>query len=46
MVDAELGKEVKKIPVIEPMIPKKIFMEHENTSDLENSLLVKIFKFK
>ena len=46
MVEAELGKDVKKVPVIEPVIPKRIFTEHDVASGLENSLLVEIFNFQ
>ncbi|RFU25849.1 hypothetical protein B7463_g10485, partial [Scytalidium lignicola] len=45
MLDAELEKEVKKIPVIEYEIPKKIFMKHEVDSGMEDSLLVKLWDF-
>lgn len=45
MLDAELEKEVKKIPVVEYQIPKKIFMPHEAGSAVEDSLLVKLWQF-
>jgi len=45
MLEAELDKEVKKIPVIEYEIPKKIFTKHEVDSGLEDSLLVKLWDF-
>jgi U3 small nucleolar RNA-associated protein 19 len=45
MLEAELSKEVKKIPVVEYEIPKKIFMKHDAESGIENSLLVKLWDF-
>lgn len=45
MLDAELSKEVKKAPVVEFEIPKKIFMKHDIGSNVEDSLLVKLWKF-
>lgn len=45
MLEAELGKDIKKAPVIEYEIPKKIFTKHEAESGLEDSLLVKLWDF-
>jgi U3 small nucleolar RNA-associated protein 19 len=45
MLEAELSKEVKKIPVVEYEIPKKIFMKHDAESGIEDSLLVKLWDF-
>jgi len=45
MLDAELSKDVKKVPVVEYEIPKKIFMPQEAGNDVEDSLLVKLWKF-
>jgi U3 small nucleolar RNA-associated protein 19 len=45
MLDAELSKEVKKAPVVEYEIPKKIFMKQEGGSGVEDSLLVKVWGF-
>ncbi|KAI1003125.1 Uncharacterized protein K3495_g5082 [Podosphaera aphanis] len=45
MLEAETSKDIKKIPTIEFEIPKRIFMEHEPGSNMENSLLVKLWKF-
>jgi U3 small nucleolar RNA-associated protein 19 len=45
MLEAELSKEVKKVPVVEYEIPKKIFTKHDPESGLEDSLLVKLFDF-
>lgn len=45
MIEAELSKDVKKLPVIEYEIPKKIFMKHEGDG-MEDSLLVKLWNFR
>jgi U3 small nucleolar RNA-associated protein 19 len=45
MLEAELSKEIKKVPIIEFEIPKKIFMEHDMASGLDNSLLVETITF-
>lgn len=45
MLEAELSKDVKKVPVIEYEIPKKIFMKHDAGSEGEDSLLVKLWDF-
>ncbi|KAI9831892.1 MAG: hypothetical protein M1819_004614 [Sarea resinae] len=45
MLDAELGKEVKKPPVIEYEIPKKVLTKHEAESVDEDSLLVTLWDF-
>jgi U3 small nucleolar RNA-associated protein 19 len=43
MLDAELGKEVRKMPVVEFEIPKHIICQHEAGED---SLLVKLWDFE
>jgi len=45
MLEAEHLKEVKKAPVIEFEIPKKIFLKHDAVSSVEDSLLVKLWDF-
>jgi U3 small nucleolar RNA-associated protein 19 len=45
MLEAENIKDVKKVPVIEYEIPKKIFMKQEAGSGAEESLLVKLWDF-
>lgn len=45
MLDAELTKDVKKAPVVEYEIPKKIFMKQEAESGMEDNLLVKMWDF-
>jgi U3 small nucleolar RNA-associated protein 19 len=45
MVDAEFVKDVKKMPVVEFEIPKKIFLKNDTESGIEDSLLVKLWDF-
>ncbi|KAJ8070850.1 hypothetical protein OCU04_001213 [Sclerotinia nivalis] len=45
MLESELAKDVKKVPVVEYEIPKKIFMKHDVDAGLEDSLLVKLWNF-
>ncbi|KAF7940169.1 uncharacterized protein EAE98_000296 [Botrytis deweyae] len=45
MLESELAKDVKKVPVVEYEIPKKIFMKHDADASLEDSLLVKLWNF-
>lgn len=45
MLEAEHVKEVKKTPVIEFEIPKRIFTKPDVTSEVEDSLLVKLWDF-
>jgi U3 small nucleolar RNA-associated protein 19 len=45
MLEAELSKEVKKAPVVEYEVPKKIFMKQGADSGVEDSLLVKLWDF-
>jgi U3 small nucleolar RNA-associated protein 19 len=45
MLEAEYSKEVKKIPVIEFEIPKRIFLNQDAASGVEDSLLVKTVDF-
>ncbi|TAQ83325.1 hypothetical protein B7494_g8349 [Chlorociboria aeruginascens] len=46
MLEAELSKDVKKIPVVEYEIPKKIFMKQDaTTTGVEDSLLVTLWDF-
>jgi U3 small nucleolar RNA-associated protein 19 len=45
MVDAEFVKDIKKTPVVEFEIPKKIFMKNNMESGVEDSLLVKLWDF-
>ncbi|CZT00385.1 probable NOC4 Nucleolar protein, forms a complex with Nop14p that mediates maturation and nuclear export of 40S ribosomal subunits [Rhynchosporium agropyri] len=45
MLDAEYVKDVKKTPVIEFEIPKKIFMKQDATSEAHDRLLVSLWDF-
>jgi U3 small nucleolar RNA-associated protein 19 len=45
MLEAENSKDVKKTPVIEFEIPKKIFMKQDVASGVEDSQLVKLWDF-
>lgn len=49
MLEAEFGKEVRKTPVVEFQIPKRIFLPHEPLADTEDQpedpLLVKLWDF-
>jgi U3 small nucleolar RNA-associated protein 19 len=45
MLEAELSREVKKTPVVEYEIPKKIFTKENAELDVEASLLVRLWKF-
>ena len=45
MLEAEYLKEVKKVPVIEFEIPKRIFLEQDAATGVEDSLLVKTVDF-
>jgi U3 small nucleolar RNA-associated protein 19 len=45
LLEAELHKEVKKPPVVEFMIPKRIFTSAEAGTEERNSLLVDLWDF-
>lgn len=45
MLDAELAKEMKKAPVVEFEIPKRIFLKHDPDSLPQDSLLVQVWDF-
>lgn len=44
LLEAELGKDVKKAPVIEFQIPKRIFVPDESAAPA-NNLLVRLWDF-
>ena len=46
MLEAELSKDVKKVPVIDYEIPKKIFTKQDIESGVEDGLLVTLWDFK
>lgn len=45
MLDAEVAKEVKKDPVVEFEMPKRIFLEHDADSLQQDSLVVRMWDF-
>jgi U3 small nucleolar RNA-associated protein 19 len=45
MLEAESSKDVKKAPVVEYEIPKRIFMKQDHGSGVDDSLLVKSWDF-
>ena len=45
MLDAELSKDIKKAPVIEYEIPRKIFMKHDADSPQQDGLLLRLWDF-
>ncbi|KAI1302235.1 nucleolar complex protein [Xylaria venustula] len=46
LVEAELSKSIKKPPVVEFMIPKRIFLPNDPASGVEDNLLVKLWEFE
>ncbi|KAJ6786036.1 hypothetical protein PWT90_06570 [Aphanocladium album] len=46
LLEAEMDKDVRKAPVVEFHIPKKIFLPQEETSGVPDSLLVKLWDFE
>ncbi|KAH6898424.1 CBF/Mak21 family-domain-containing protein [Thelonectria olida] len=44
-LEAEMSKEVRKGPVVEFQIPKKVFMPHDGPESEQDSLLVKLWDF-
>jgi U3 small nucleolar RNA-associated protein 19 len=45
MLEAELSKDIKKPPVVEYEIPKKIFTKHNVESGIKDSIVVKLWDF-
>ncbi|KAG6028811.1 hypothetical protein E4U41_000570 [Claviceps citrina] len=45
LLEAELGKDVKKAPVIEFQIPKRIFLPQDDPAAAPDSLLVRLWDF-
>ncbi|SPN96849.1 probable NOC4 nucleolar protein, forms a complex with Nop14p that mediates maturation and nuclear export of 40S ribosomal subunits [Cephalotrichum gorgonifer] len=45
LMESEMSKEVKKAPVVEFQIPKRIFLPQEEGSEVTDSLLVKLWDF-
>ncbi|OAR02667.1 hypothetical protein LLEC1_01830 [Akanthomyces lecanii] len=46
LLEAEMGKEVRKAPVVEFHIPKKVFLPQEEGSGTPDNLLVKLWDFE
>ncbi len=46
LLEAEMGKEVRKAPVVEFHIPKKVFLPQEEDSGVPDNLLVKLWDFE
>ncbi|KAI1496571.1 CBF/Mak21 family-domain-containing protein [Biscogniauxia marginata] len=46
LLDAELSKQVKKPPVVEFMIPKRVFLPQDHILGAEDSLLTKLWGFQ
>lgn len=45
LLDGEITKEIKKAPVVEFQIPKRILLPQDPDSEQPNSLLVKLWDF-
>lgn len=45
LLEAEMGKNIRKAPVVEYQIPKKIFLAHDRGSQAEDSLHAKLWDF-
>lgn len=46
LLDAEISKPVKKAPVVEYQIPKRIFGSRDAETGAEDPLLVKLWDFR
>ncbi|KAK1724015.1 CBF/Mak21 family protein [Colletotrichum acutatum] len=46
LLEAEMGKQVRKPPVIEFQIPKKVFLPNEPESGVQDSLVAKLWNFQ
>ncbi|KAJ2977328.1 hypothetical protein NUW58_g7844 [Xylaria curta] len=46
LIEAELSKSVKKPPVVEFMIPKRIFLPNDPVSGVEDNLIIKLWEFQ
>ncbi|PHH71994.1 hypothetical protein CDD80_4850 [Ophiocordyceps camponoti-rufipedis] len=45
LLEAEMAKQVKKPPVVEFQIPKRIFLPHDAAAEVKDSLLVRLIDF-
>jgi U3 small nucleolar RNA-associated protein 19 len=46
MLEGEVTKEIKRSPVVEFQIPKRILLPQDRESGLQDSLLVKLWDFQ
>ncbi|EJT81998.1 nucleolar complex protein 4 [Gaeumannomyces tritici R3-111a-1] len=46
LLDGELSKEIKRSPVVEFQIPKRVLLPHDRESGQQDSLLVKLWDFQ
>jgi U3 small nucleolar RNA-associated protein 19 len=46
LVEAELSKSIKKPPVVEFMIPKRIFLPNDPATGVEDNLFIKLWEFE
>lgn len=46
MIDAELEKDLKKPPIVESLIPKRVLFKHEAESTSKDGLLVNLWSFE
>lgn len=46
LLEAEMGKDVRRAPVVEFHIPKKVFLPQEESSGVPDNLLVKLWDFE
>jgi len=46
LLDAELDKNIRKPPVVEFMIPKRVFLPQETGAEMEDTLLAKLWDFQ
>jgi U3 small nucleolar RNA-associated protein 19 len=45
LLEAEMGKSIRKPPIVEFLIPKRMFLPHNSTSQVENNVQVKLWDF-
>ncbi|KXJ92309.1 CBF/Mak21 family-domain-containing protein [Microdochium bolleyi] len=46
LLDAELAKQIRKAPVVEFMIPKRVFLPQDPGAEAEDTLLAKLWDFQ
>jgi U3 small nucleolar RNA-associated protein 19 len=45
MFNAEITKKIKKPPIVEPQVPRRIFFETEKASEGDDNLLLSLWGF-